>query len=582
MINRLKENEPIFTISKIRSILTDLGICLVEKWNNCEIEGIHSVRLTIAGTEIGTNGKGATELLALASGYGEFIERLANGILLASFPHNPKTIAFNSQLIPFEYFLQKTDIVDAILFQIDSSSENNAKGFHSYWEIQTNSNEKKNRLKFWKEFKDYLTDPTNTIPAAPFEDLISKQKDFLPFPMFGALGSHGMAAGNTFKEAVVQAISEIFERYCQKQIVDLQLSPPRISFCTLREKFPNIARYISMIEKQDELNVEIRDCSLGMNFPVFCICITNKTTHCYSVTFGSSPNIAVALERLFTEVFQGRTLKDISNRIGAPSLPEPYNTKLLFKISMGNYPAKFWDETPSYQVNYNLLDQHFYNNEDAYNYFISFCKSKKMKIYVRDASYLGFPVVHVIIPGYSEVLCCNRFVLNHKETQKNVNKLLIHYDELCKREKEFIMHFLDFNRKIGLIDFIKKENIIDPLSNLHDNDILLLLLAQIAADLCNFNKAKYFYFKLSNNKREEFLFLADYYEFLSQNVEIPVVLSLLKRFYKSDTFYKSHKYLKLSPSKMINNKNNKLQSVVLPIIDKLCCKAQKFYIDERE
>ena len=74
-LNKFKDEIPIYSITRIRNILHDLGLLTVEQWHN-SLEGICSLRLNIAGTGVGQNGKGVTPEYALASAYGEFMERL--------------------------------------------------------------------------------------------------------------------------------------------------------------------------------------------------------------------------------------------------------------------------------------------------------------------------------------------------------------------------------------------------------------------------------------------------------------------------------------------------------------------------
>jgi len=84
---------PSSTVSKIRQILESIDIFTFE--NNREDYGLqlYSSRLLINNLDsfgIGVSGKGMKRDYALASAYGEFMERLQNGIML-----NKKTIFSN-------------------------------------------------------------------------------------------------------------------------------------------------------------------------------------------------------------------------------------------------------------------------------------------------------------------------------------------------------------------------------------------------------------------------------------------------------------------------------------------------------
>ena len=85
--DRKKENDPLKTVEKIRTILTELNILTTETWTTPFLSSkpephSFSVRVDAPTYGIGTNGKGSTRTYTLASAYGEFMERLQNLILL--------------------------------------------------------------------------------------------------------------------------------------------------------------------------------------------------------------------------------------------------------------------------------------------------------------------------------------------------------------------------------------------------------------------------------------------------------------------------------------------------------------------
>ena len=59
-------------------MLEQVGLDTQVRWTSHPFEGLCSNRVTIAGTNIGTNGKGTSEQYCLASGYAEFMEFAAN------------------------------------------------------------------------------------------------------------------------------------------------------------------------------------------------------------------------------------------------------------------------------------------------------------------------------------------------------------------------------------------------------------------------------------------------------------------------------------------------------------------------
>lgn len=77
-MKKYKAEAPICTIGKIRKILSDIGILLLEQ--HLIHDNFSSCRVTFGNNgldklNIGTNGKGRTFEYSLASGYAEFMER---------------------------------------------------------------------------------------------------------------------------------------------------------------------------------------------------------------------------------------------------------------------------------------------------------------------------------------------------------------------------------------------------------------------------------------------------------------------------------------------------------------------------
>jgi len=81
--NKYKDAIPYNTIKAIREILHHVGIEVYEQnWEDISSK-CFSVRVEIDGfSNVGTNGKGTTRFFALASAYGELMERLQNKKLL--------------------------------------------------------------------------------------------------------------------------------------------------------------------------------------------------------------------------------------------------------------------------------------------------------------------------------------------------------------------------------------------------------------------------------------------------------------------------------------------------------------------
>ena len=76
--NHYKEASPLNTVHKIRQILFEKNILVTESNWMQSGTSYHSLSLKIDSIPISVNGKGVTKELALASAYGEMMERLQN------------------------------------------------------------------------------------------------------------------------------------------------------------------------------------------------------------------------------------------------------------------------------------------------------------------------------------------------------------------------------------------------------------------------------------------------------------------------------------------------------------------------
>ena len=72
--NRCKDRSPSDTVRDAREIISKLGLFTSERWFT-PISGLYSIHLSVIGTSIYSNGKGSTPEYALASAYGELLER---------------------------------------------------------------------------------------------------------------------------------------------------------------------------------------------------------------------------------------------------------------------------------------------------------------------------------------------------------------------------------------------------------------------------------------------------------------------------------------------------------------------------
>jgi len=161
----------------------------------------------------GTNGKGRTYEYALASGYGEFMERFQNRILLEpSFIHQIHQILHqeNSSLCSA---LRGIGIRSEFIFDPHERFEKTAIAIK---EIKDNdvllfSNKPEDNKKIENLVLQNLSNADSIM--IPFYSVTDDKEIFLPVELcYCASGSNGMCAGNSYQEAFLQGICEIFAK----------------------------------------------------------------------------------------------------------------------------------------------------------------------------------------------------------------------------------------------------------------------------------------------------------------------------------------------------------------------------------
>jgi len=202
-----KDLPPSVTIRNVRRVLAKVGIALkvvAYKHSN----GCHSCRLCITSHnlspfDIGVNGKGTTRQYALASAYGELMERLQNkalfrdGLRYAVRDGCSGCRRYNKKALKF-------------LFAPDERL------------VAVSSTKMKHMLRQWFpntcKRADVRGGRCSTI-MLPFERIGDSVKTPLPVEMIREIcGTTGMCAGNSKPEAVTQGIYEILERFVLQQI----------------------------------------------------------------------------------------------------------------------------------------------------------------------------------------------------------------------------------------------------------------------------------------------------------------------------------------------------------------------------
>lgn len=531
-MKKYKECDPLQTIDKIRKILTTVGVLLRDTHTNND--KFFSCRVNIGNDglnilNLGTNGKGNTFEYCMASAYAEFMERLQNDFLITKRRYGykdfidslPSDSLFASRIkeenLVLDYLCDKQEEVWSIEKAVDSFKE----------ELKTifKLEESDDIIEFLKKILR-----RDDVVMIPFFNLQTQTTQFLPIEIIWlAMGSNGMCAGNTPKEAILQGLCEIFERYVATEIYCKEITPPTIPY----DDFKGTSVYEKLIELIENSNYEIivKDCSLGKGLPVIGVIIIDHENQQYNFKLGSDFIPHIALERCLNEIHQGTvyfksipfTFFDVKNNSGYFS-DNDYayiNLKKIFVNSSGLWPSSILKNDYSYQ--YAGLDTSLgRSNDEDLDYSLNLIRSLRYNVYIRDNSKLGFPTYYIIVPGMSELVinksncCLYNEILNMTD--------LLRIGRLKKEEVRSLANNLDKNYELIKKDGFKFSKLLLYVS---DKDLLdleiELLLFMFFYYTEEFDKAKkYMDIFLADKEREEF----DYYFAISDFI----YLKYLKRY----------------------------------------------------
>ena len=355
--------------------------------------------MSVCGTVFGVNGKGLSRELALASGYGELMERLQLGYVNAGVLQKSGDASIgDSQTV-------KVSAEDLI--------RRNKKWYDAYSQRAYDCTGVK--ISGEQILKQY-TEPDGSVMATPYYCVTTKTWEHLPTTLRkNVYTANGCAAGNTMEEAVVQAISEIVERQFQLRALTMETSLPDIPEECLQNY--EIAYKIISFLRQSGFEVVVKDVSHGTKFPVICLCLINRETGKYHTHFGAHPVFEIALERTLTESFQGRNISEIAEYedfcYGKEIISLQYRMHELTKGTAEKMPQFFLkNSNVPYNSNVGFAGR---DNKELFKECIAFIEEQGYDLLIRDCSCMGFPTYQVIVPGFSEVFG-HRLSEEHNDT----------------------------------------------------------------------------------------------------------------------------------------------------------------------
>ncbi|TFF88326.1 MAG: hypothetical protein EU549_03225 [Promethearchaeota archaeon] len=371
-------------------------------------------------------GKGLTKLAAIVSAYAELIERIQ--FLYSFFSRNPfkPTLSF-----PFSKRSQISDSDVCLNQKFDIQIEKNNPHLFK-WEESRNK---------WIEVMD----------------MFNKKKAFLPYRFL--YNSSGTAAGNSYSEAFIQGLCEVFERYCVGTVLMNQIKCPTIPF----ECFNSRNQHLLRLLENDGITIYIKDFSLNREYPTIGLLCDFKCRNennrdffekkQYHLQAGSATSMDKALERTLTELFQ------VIGHFNDLSIEENAHQKRISKIySTFSNLNHILPEKASHCLTYikkafisdnylkillkdsgNFKSWSYYDKSDCaieVRNLLALLKKNQYHLYLMDYSWLRFISLLVIVPelhfGYNELLYESSELINFKK------KIIFSFEEISKSDLDIL------------------------------------------------------------------------------------------------------------------------------------------------
>ncbi len=379
---RFKDASPEDTVGRIRGILQDNNISVTEDWGEESVSHCYSLVLNIDGTSFGSNGKGVTRALARASAYAELMERIQTGMLGSG----ARLRFADAKLMSREELKEHGDVIYTRLSELIAKFDGKEVAPERILEAAF----------------EYANDKEKSL-AVPFYNLNDDRLVYIPQSLMIPLySSTGLAAGNTPEEAMVQGMSEIVERWCQRHFLTQGMVPPTVPDEYLKQ-FPMAYETIEQVRRYG-YDILVKDCSMGLGWPAIATVVIDKKTHAYHVHMGASPVFEIALGRSLTETFQGRELQTVADTYLTESPKDAATYRKAYVRGRGAYPIAYFTDEPSYPF-VPFEDRTQCSNRELLRYALDWFRGQGMKVYARDMSHWGFCSYQVIVPE----ICVSHF-----------------------------------------------------------------------------------------------------------------------------------------------------------------------------
>ena len=413
------------TIATMQQKLAERGFFLNESSLLNPVEGIWSTHVKDRDCPmLFANGKGATELAARASAFGEFFERLGTHYFWthfylgkkrseAEFVHYPQERWFPhgdgswpSELLNPELhsFYNPDGTIDSSVL-VDLNSGNVERG----------------------------------ICALPYTRLRDGEITWMPVNIIGNLYvSNGMSAGNTMMEARTQALSEIYERHIKYRIISEGLCLPDVPEAVIA-RYPKIASGIKGL-REAGFGILVKDASLGGEHPVMNVTLLHpKDQGCFA-SFGAHPRFEIALERALTELLQGRALDALENfaepGFDMDEINSVSNLEIHFVDSSGVISWNFLSNTPDFP----FVDWNFSSTtEEDYHWLCQRLEKDGCDAYVADFPEQGAYACRILVPGMSEIYPVEDLEWENNSVGNQIRPALVRLSSLSEAEAKNLL-----------------------------------------------------------------------------------------------------------------------------------------------
>jgi ribosomal protein S12 methylthiotransferase accessory factor len=422
-----KSVEPFESIRQMRGILEELDLFTTEMpFPSSDGFYSHAVFIEnddLADLHIGSFGKGVNTKYSLASAYGEIIERLQNGVIFfrnfASLFHlrcAARKYLESGQNVGAAYKerLERENLALDFIFGPDEVYLSPEDAVESCYLTLRHLLGEDNPGELTVILKKKLG--MEEILCVPFYNIGKKAIEYFPIELaYRTTVSNGMCAGNTYEEAILHGVCEVFERYAVKKIYTDELTPPTVPLEVF--KGTRIFDRIMAMQQYNGLNIIIKDCSMGMGLPVMGVLVVNPQNHSYTFNLGGDPSPVTAVERCLTEMWQGGAnihfypfdlsrdpFEPLADSDSQKSRTREQNKKKHFFQNLyqgrGAWPNSIFGDKPSYPFEGFPQGSCLSDKEDL-AIMVDKVNQLGFEMLVRDVSYLGFPTFLVHIPGMS-------------------------------------------------------------------------------------------------------------------------------------------------------------------------------------